>query len=45
VFLVDSGQIDKEERREWVEIRQRHLIEGELIRVDQYINEIVDVLL
>ena len=37
--------MDKEEKREWVEIRQRHLIEGELIRVDSYVNELVDVLL
>jgi len=37
--------MDKEEKREWVEIRQRHVIEGELIRVDTYVNELVDVLL
>jgi hypothetical protein len=42
---VDAYQIDKEERREWIEIRQRHLIEGELIRVDTYVNEIVNVML
>lgn len=28
-----------------MEIRQRHLIEANLIRVDQYVNELVDLLL
>ena len=36
---------EKDERKEWIEIRQRHLIENDLIRIDQYINEIVDSLL
>jgi hypothetical protein len=45
VYLVDSHVRDKEEKKEWVEIRQRHLIENDLIRIDQYINEIVDSLL
>lgn len=37
--------MDKEEKKEWIEIRQRHLIEGSLIRADQYVNELLDVLL
>lgn len=37
--------MDKDEKKEWIEIRQRHLIEGSLIRVDQYVNEMLDVLL
>lgn len=45
VFLVDSQLREKEEKKEWIEIRQRHLIENDLIRIDQYINEIVDSLL
>lgn len=45
MYLVDSHVRDKEEKKEWVEIRQRHLIENDLIRIDQYINEIVDSLL
>ena len=45
VYLVDGNQMDREEKREWIELRQRHLIEGELIRVDSYVNELVDVLL
>ena len=45
VYLVDGNQMDREEKREWIELRQRHLIEGELIRVDSYCNELVDVLL
>ena len=43
--MIDSQLREKEERKEWIEIRQRHLIENDLIRVDQYINEIVDSLL
>ena len=45
VYSVDQCSLEREERREWVEIRQRHLIEGNLIRVDQYVNELVDLLL
>ncbi len=37
--------MDKEEKREWIEIRQRHVIEGELVRVDVFVNELVNVLL
>ena len=45
VYYIDQLQSEKEERKEWIELRQRHLIENDLIRVDQYINEIVDALL
>jgi len=45
VYLIDSQLREKEEKKEWIEIRQRHLIENDLIRIDQYINEIVDSLL
>ncbi len=34
VYLIDSLAMDKDEKKEWIEIRQRHLIEGSLIRVD-----------
>ena len=42
--MVDTAA-EKEEKKEWVEIRQRHLIENDLIRADTYINEIVEALL
>ena len=29
--IVDE---EKEERKEWIELRQRHLIENDLIRID-----------
>lgn len=45
VYYIDQLQSEKEERKEWIEIRQRHLIENDLIRIDQYVNEIVDALL
>jgi hypothetical protein len=45
VFVIDSQLRDKEEKKEWIEIRQRHLIENDLVRIDQYINEIVESLL
>lgn len=37
--------IEREEKKEWVDLRQRHLIEAALIRIDAYVNEVVDVLL
>lgn len=42
--MIDAAS-EKEERKEWIEIRQRHLIENDLIRADTYINEIVEALL
>ena len=45
VYYIDQLQSEKEERKEWIDLRQRHLIENDLIRIDQYINEIVDALL
>ena len=45
VYYIDQLQSEKEERKEWIELRQRHLIENDLIRIDQYVNEIVDALL
>jgi hypothetical protein len=45
VYQVDSFSIDREEKKEWVEIRQRHLVEQSLIRADNYTNELLDVLL
>lgn len=45
VYYIDQLQSEKEERKEWIDIRQRHLIENDLIRIDQYVNEIVDALL
>ena len=43
--MLDQHSIEREEKKEWVEIRQRHQIESTLIRVDSYVNELVDVLL
>lgn len=40
-----ADTIEREEKKEWVELRQRHLIEAALIRIDAYVNEVVDVLL
>lgn len=34
VYNVDQYSIEKEEKREWIEIRQRHVIEANLIRAD-----------
>ena len=45
VYYIDQLQSEKEERKEWIELRQRHLIENDLIRIDQYVNEIVEALL
>lgn len=45
MFFVDQTSIEKEEKREWVEIRQRHVIENNLIRIDAYVNELVDEML
>ena len=45
VYYIDQLQSEKEERKEWIEMRQRHLIDNDLIRIDQYVNEIVDALL
>ena len=45
MYYVDQLASEKEERKEWIELRQRHLIENDLIRIDQYVNEIVDALL
>ena len=45
VLYIDQLHSEKEERKEWIELRQRHLIENDLIRIDQYVNEIVDALL
>ena len=44
-YQMEQYSIEKEEKKEWIEIRQRHLIEANLIRCDQYVNELVDVLL
>ena len=47
-FMKHKKGSDKKyfkEKKEWVEIRQRHLIENDLIRADTYINEIVEALL
>lgn len=45
MYIIDQLQSEKEERKEWIELRQRHLVENDLIRIDQYVNEIVDALL
>jgi len=45
VYYIDQLQSEKEERKEWIELRQRHLVDNDLIRIDQYVNEIVDALL
>ena len=45
MYYIDQLQSEKEERKEWIELRQRHLIENDLIRIDQYVNEIVEALL
>lgn len=42
-YTIDASE--KAERKQWIEYRQRHLIEKDLIRVDTYVNEIVDALL
>jgi len=34
IYTVDQYSIEKEEKKEWIEIRQRHLIEANLIRAD-----------
>ena len=45
VFTVDTYSAEKEEKKEWIEMRQRYLIDSNLIRADAYVNELVDVLL
>lgn len=45
MYYIDQLQSEKEERKEWIELRQRHLVDNDLIRIDQYVNEIVDALL
>ena len=42
---IEQHSAEREEKKEWIEIRQRHLIEATLIRADSYVNEVVDVLL
>lgn len=39
--MIDSQQSEKEMRREMIEYRQRMVIEQDLIRVENYINEVI----
>lgn len=45
VYFQDAQSIEREEKKEWVELRQRHLVEQILYRADAYTNELLDHLL
>jgi hypothetical protein len=45
VYVIDTSQSMKEERREWIELHHRHHIERELFQSDTYITETLERLL
>ena len=44
VFVIDAQQSEKEMRRELIDYRQRMVMEQDLIRVENYINEVIHAL-
>ena len=45
IYVIDTSHSMKEERREWIELHHRHLIERELFQSDTYITESLERLL
>lgn len=44
VFMIDAQISEKEQRRELIELKQRYLIDQDLTRVENYINEVIVML-
>jgi hypothetical protein len=42
--VIDAQQSEKEMRRELIDYRQRMVMEQDLIRVENYINEVIHAL-
>lgn len=44
MFVVDANMNEKETRREVIDFKQRILIEQDLSRIENYINEVITML-
>ena len=44
VFVMDTQLNEKESRRELIDFKQRMLIEQDLMRIENYINEVINTL-